>query len=420
MPNPRSTSVQAAYPSLAMALLAIVAVALTLRGPIVAITPVLGQVAADLGLGAGAAGLLGTLPVLAFAVCSPPAAVVIRKVGPEVAVVLTLTGIFVSQLVRAIPTPTTVFAGTMALGVAITLGNIVVPVLIHRDVAPPRVAMVTGLYAAVLNVGSLATVLVTAPLANALGWPWALASWSALAAAAGVICVLVQRRPATPAHPRASRTESTHPDGPTAAPAEVRASPSRPALRIRATWLLSLAFTVQAFSYFGFTTWLPTYLSDATGSAPAAAGALAASFQAWGIAGGFLVPALIRTIGLRGAALSVGLMWTSLSVGTLGAPGLIGMWLVLGGMAQSGGFIVIFSAVAVAARDSREAAGMSAIVQACGYVVATLSGPVIGALRELSGGWQLPMTTLIGATVLFTLLATMATTHVHRAADYPA
>ncbi|WP_347354684.1 MFS transporter [Intrasporangium sp.] len=384
----------------------IVMIALPLRGPIVAITPVLDQVAADLGLGAGAAGLLGTLPVLAFAVASPLAALTTRRIGPEAATLLTFVGIFVSQLVRAIPTTATMFAGTVALGLSITLGNIVVPVVIQRDVPMNRVGAVTGMYTATMNTGSLLTALVTAPLAAALGWPLALASWSLLTAGCLAVWALPARRRAGTISPWRTARQAPEPHPAVVDPDGASVGVARPAprrvTRLQVTWLLATAFSAQAFTYYAYTTWLPSYLVETAGLAATGAGALASSFQAWGVLGGLLVPVLFRWIGLSGTAAVLGGLWLVMSIGLILAPGLIALWLFLGGLAQAGGFVVVFSAVAMAARDSRETASMSALIQTFAYVVAASAGPVVGALREATGGWAVPLTALVAVTALFT------------------
>src|SRR5699024_4931275 len=77
--------------------------------------------------------------------------------------------------------PWLVLVGTGIIGLAITLGNIVVPVIIRREVPWEQVSMVTGLYSAMMNIGSMATLIGTGPLAAALGWRWALATWGVLA-----------------------------------------------------------------------------------------------------------------------------------------------------------------------------------------------------------------------------------------------
>ena len=62
---------------------AIVLVAINLRASITAVGPIVSDIRADLGLSSASAGLLTTLPVLAFAVASPLAGPLSRKIGIE-------------------------------------------------------------------------------------------------------------------------------------------------------------------------------------------------------------------------------------------------------------------------------------------------------------------------------------------------
>ena len=71
-------------------LLAILAVALNLRGAITCVGPLLEHIQARFGLNATAAGLLTSLPLFAFALLSPYAAPVARRLGMEQAVFVSL------------------------------------------------------------------------------------------------------------------------------------------------------------------------------------------------------------------------------------------------------------------------------------------------------------------------------------------
>src|SRR5690606_21027276 len=73
--------------------LGIVLAALTLRRPFTAPAPLLGRIRTDVAISAAPAGLLTTLPVLCFAVTTPLAARVVRRAGPELAVVTCLLGV---------------------------------------------------------------------------------------------------------------------------------------------------------------------------------------------------------------------------------------------------------------------------------------------------------------------------------------
>ncbi|MCU1406393.1 MAG: transporter, partial [Glaciihabitans sp.] len=77
----------------ALILAGILLVALNLRSPIVAVAPVLDRIVSDIGLTAVTAGLLTSLPVLAFALTTPIAAALLTRIGPDFAVAMSLLGI---------------------------------------------------------------------------------------------------------------------------------------------------------------------------------------------------------------------------------------------------------------------------------------------------------------------------------------
>jgi len=165
---------------------AIVLVALNLRGPLVAVSPVVDAIRADLGVSAGVAGLLTSLPVLAFALASPPASWLIGRLGPERAMLVGLAVLGVGTVLRSSDGVAGALVGTALIGVGITFGNIVVPVVIGRDF-PHRSGALLGVYTAVMNIGSMITLSITVPIADGVGWRYALLTWLVVALAAALV-----------------------------------------------------------------------------------------------------------------------------------------------------------------------------------------------------------------------------------------
>ncbi|MHC2186046.1 CP family cyanate transporter-like MFS transporter [Rathayibacter agropyri] len=379
----------------------VVAVALTalvLRGPIVAVAPVIDAVRGDLSLSSGQAGVLTSIPVLCFALATPLALLVIRRAGPDAAVTVTILGVALGTIVRSAGDVVAVVAGTVLIGVFITIGNVVLPVVIRRDVSAERIDLTTGVYTAALNLGSTITSLGTAPLALALGWRGALVIWLGLNALALVGWLLA-------VGPRAALRP---------APRLVRGSgPAEPAPRIwRSATVLALAlcFSSQAFSYYGVTAWLPSLLVDRNGFSIATAGASSSVFQLAAVAGAVGIPLLVRRLGPRGSILLVGLLWCTVPIGLLLAPQLWALWCVLGGVAQGGGFTVVFVLVVRLSRSDAHASRLSATVQGIGYAVAATAPTVIGFAHDASGGWDAPLLTVLAATCSFLVCGTLAAT----------
>lgn len=394
-----------AFPWLLLAGIALVA--MNLRGPLVAIAPVIGDIEEDLGLSSTAAGLLTSLPVLCFALGTPIAAWTIRLTGAERAVAVALVGTLAGTIIRSGGTTEAAFAGTIVIGLAIAIGNVVLPVVIRRDVPPDRAQLVTGVYAAMMNIGSLMTALLTAPLAEAIGWQLALLSWSVFIVAALVVWGIHLRR-TTIENAEARAAEVLEVTGSIAAIDAESAAKARSAWRNPMTWLLAAAFAAQSFSFYGLSAWLPSLVADEFGFSLVEAGAVASLFQLSAIAGALGAPLLskARPVWLQPAL--VGALWITLPLGLLVAPDAYAVWIVLGGIAQGAGFVVIISTVVRITRDDREATQMSALVQAGGYVLAASGPPLLAALHESSGGWQQPMLAVLVATVSFLVLTTVA------------
>lgn len=395
-----------------LVIVGVLVAALSLRGPIVAPTPVLREIEHDLGIGAATAGLLTTAPVLMFALLTPLAALVIRRGGAEFALLASLSGILLGTFIRALPGFGWMLVGMVVIGAAITVGNVVIPVIIRRDVPPGRVATVTAAYTATLNVGSLLTALLTAPLAAAIGWSPALVVWSVLTIGGLVLWVIHMRRSGRDGDrlsgepdavtPPAGSAEVVSLTGPL--PTVVSGRGERAILRRPVTWLLISAFGLQVAMYYALTTWLPALTADELGLDIAGAGAVASVFQGAGIAGAFVVPLIARFAPPFVAPLTICVSWFATCVGILVAPDLLPLWLVLGGIGHAGGFVVIFSALVRVSHSDAEAAGMSALVQGGGYGLGALGAPLVGWIHEAAGGWDAALAVMVGMSVLYGVL----------------
>ena len=368
-------------------MLAIGLIALNMRGPLVAVAPVIAQLEDDLGFTPVELGFLTGIPVLCFALAAPLASLAGRKLGPEFAITLTLLGVLFGVVVRSAGGGALVMLGTVILGVAITIGNIVVPLIIRRDFTPARQGAAMGTYTAALNIGSFLTSMVSAPLADLLGWRPAIAASGLFAVAAAAVWVIaVGRRAFIPA----------------AIPA---ADPRRPG-KLTSRWItaaLTFGFAGQAFSYYGVTAWLPSLLSDELGMSPAAAGAGSSLFQILAIVGGLGVPLAARFASTTAVGLALGLLWLTVPVGLLLAPELWWLWCSFGGVAQGGGITLIFLAIIRLARDQASAARMSAVVQGTGYSFGAVAPTLLGYVHGTTGAWTGPLLMILCSVAAFIL-----------------
>ena len=404
--------------SAAVLVVAIVVLALNLRGPIVAVSAVLEPIRADLGISAGTAGLLTSLPVLCFGLGTPLASVLLARAGLARRVAISLVVLLVGIVVRSLDGLAAVLAGTVLIGLGITVANVAVPVVIGRDLARWSGA-VLGVYTAALNVGSMVTLSFTVPIADRSSWRIALLAWGALVVVGLAVWCFATRGPVR----RGVRNPVDTPTGPIACRSRVtplrlsrsgvtllhshRGGDDRVWWHRPVVWGLTAGFAGQAFAYYGMTAWLPLLLRDELGMAPGAAGASSSIFQIAAIIGAFGVPVLLRVCpGPRTVVLIVVAAWSTLPLGLLLAPQLWAVWCSVAGAAQGGGLVVIFALVVRRARGLAESRQMSALVQGGGYTVAATGPTVVGAVHEATQSWTAPLLVILAA---ITLLAVGAT-----------
>lgn len=407
------------------ALTGMVLIALNLRGPIVAPAPILGILQDDLGMSVQTSGLLTALPIACFGVVSFLALPLLRRGGPDQAIALCLAGILFGTLLRSSGGTGLALAGTVVIGASIAVGNVLVPVIIRRDFAPARVPLVTGVYTAAMNIGSMITLILTAPLAEAVGWRTAMVVWSALALAAALAWLslvgwrvfLLGTQKEDPPGGTGSAGEAGGPAGTEPdAPAQ---DTQRSAWRTPQAWVMLIAFSGQAFSFYAVSTWLPTMLTDLLGLDTAGAGAGSSLFQGPAIVGALAVPLLSRRLRIRTLLWLTCAAWAALPAGLLLAPAAWPVWVTLGGVAQGAGITVLLLILVRMGGSGRRAGQLSAMVQGGGYLVAATGPVVLGTLHSASGSWILPLA-VVGISIAALFFAGSAAAKVSDGARRPA
>src|SRR5215213_7088972 len=222
--------------------LGIVLLAANLRPALTGVAPLIGQIRADTGISNGVAGLLTTLPLLAFALLSPFAPRVARRFGMERALLASLlilaAGILLRWAVAAL------FLGTAILGAAIAVGNVLLPGLVKREF-PEHAGLMTSVYSASLGISAALAAGVSVPLAQlaGIGWRGALAVWALPALLASVAWLPQLGRSDRPADPSARNSPGV-----------------RDLWRSPLAWQVTLFMGLQSLSYYVTLTWLPEIL----------------------------------------------------------------------------------------------------------------------------------------------------------------
>lgn len=356
---------------------AIVLTGLTMRVAVTSVGAVLTDLEHGLHASSSVAGVITTLPVIAFAGIGFLGPRLAHRFGEHRLVTAALLAATVGLVLRAVAGSVWLFAvlSMLALtGGAIT--NVLMPALVKRHF-PDRIGTLTAVYTTALAIGMTASAGLTAPLATLGGqnWRFGIGAWALLTAVAVLpwLPMLAGDRPE-----------------PDELPDRV---PLSRLLRSKLAWALVMMFATQSFQAyiaFGwFTDFFRHHHLDAT-----QAGLLVAFYAALTIPVSMVIPALA----VRGQRLIVlGLTTATLLsyLGMLAAPvGGAWLWMLLGGIG-SGMFPLSLTMIGLRSRELATTAALSAFVQGIGYLLAGTGPLLVGVLLGISDSWTWPLVVLI-------------------------
>jgi CP family cyanate transporter-like MFS transporter len=366
-------------------LVALFLAALTLRPQLVGVGPLLPSVQDDLGVSHAVAGLLGTIPVLCMGLFAPPAPYLSGRIGSRhaVAAALALVGVF--GVVRALaPGAALVVALTFPVGVGMGLAGAMLPVAVKERFAD-RPGFATGVYTSGITIGSALAAALAVPLAHAAGgWRTPLLAFGAVSTALGALWLWLTR--SEPRHVR------------------VELRPLRLPLRRPLAWRLVAAFFFMSSVFYGLNAWLPDAYVE-RGWSESSAGGLLAVLNTVTIPCGFFVAWAADHWGSRRAWLAgAAVLQVVALLGVVTWPGGGWLWAVLLGIAIGPLFPLTMTLPLDAAERPAEVAALAGMMLGIGYTLSASSPLLLGAIRDLTGGFGAVLWTLVGAAAVLVVV----------------
>ncbi|WP_156313280.1 MFS transporter [Micromonospora sp. HK10] len=368
-----------------LVLVAMLLVAVNLRTAVTSLGALLDEIRGGLGLSGSTAGLVTTLPTIAFAGLGALTPWLVRRWPAARVLVLAMLALTAGQVLRVVTDSAVVFVLTSALALSgIAVANILLPMLVKQHF-PHRTGLVTGAYTMALTVGTTVAAASAVPVAHAFGsWRAGLGVWAGLAALAVLPWVPLALRD------RRARRAAT-PTAAVATPARIRPG------RTRLGWAMATYFGAQSLSGYAIMGWLAQLFRDAGYSAQTA-GLLLAGVTALGVPVALAMPAVagrLRT--LRPLVLGLTAFSTAAYLGLALAPhGPAPFWVLLLALGQ-GAFPLILTTIGLRARTAEGTVALSAFAQSTGYLIAALGPLLVGILYEATGGWTAPLGFLLAA-----------------------
>jgi len=362
-------------------LVGLVLLSLNLRPAAVSVGPILDELRTAFSMSPAAAGLLTSLPVLAFACFGALAPAAARRVGPHRMTLVALLALVAGLAGRAATSSEPVFLALSMLALAgMAVANVLLPSLVKLHY-PDRVGPLTALYTTVLSTGLTATLVLTVPLTDALGgWRAGLGTWAALAALAVLpwVALAARDRALEPAPRRVGFVDVA---------------------RTRLGWAMAGFFGLQSLQAYAVFGWFATLWRD-SGFSAATAGVLVGLLAATAIPFSLWLPSVLARardprpmLVLVVACYPVGYLMLLLAPHALAVPAAL-----LVGIGTTT-FPLILTLIGLRSRTAEGTAALSAFTQATGYLIAGIGPFGIGVLHDVSGGWSVPLLVLAALTL---------------------
>ncbi|RYG71682.1 MFS transporter [Lentibacillus lipolyticus] len=368
----------------------IVLVAFNLRPAITSVGPVIGIIRDDIGLSNWSAGMLTSLPLVAFAITSPIAPKLGNRFSNERMLLAGLVLLLFGISMRSISITALLFAGTLFVGFGIALLNVLLPGVI-KEKFPKKVGLMTSVYSTAMGMFAAAASGLSIPFTEGLGWGWQLALfvWATPTILGIIIWVYL------------SKTDKE----------DENADMKYVRVRGNRMWTSPLAWQVacfmglQSFMFYVTISWLPEILHD-NGMAMGTAGWMLSFAQFVGLPASFIVPVAAGKLkSQRIIVLIMGLIALSGYSGLLIGDSFVLMVIstILIGITLSGTFALALAFLGMRARNSRHAAELSGMAQSLGYTLAAVGPMFIGLLYDVTHAWTVPLITLICVAAMVTV-----------------
>nr|WP_258562686.1 MFS transporter [Nocardioides sp. MAH-18] len=350
---------------------------LNLRPAAVSIGPVLEEIRDAYSMSGPTAGLLTSLPVIAFAAFGALAPAAAHRIGLHRVTLLALVAVMLGLTGRALTGSETLFLLLSMLALAgMAMANVLLPSLVKLHF-PDRIGMVTAIYTTALSTGLTAALVLTVPISDSFGgWRWGLGTWALVAAVAAIPWFGLA------AHDR--HLESTP-----------RTVSFRDVARTRLGLAMAGFFGLQSLQAYAIFGWFATLWRD-NGYDATTAGVLAGVVAGTAIPLSLWLPNVLarsaepwRVLVAVIATYPVGYVGLMLSPHDLAL-----LWAVLVGIGTVT-FPLILTLIGLRARTPEGTAALSAFTQSTGYLIAAAGPFVVGVVHTATSGWTVPLALML-------------------------
>ena len=374
-------------------LLGIILLGMILRTPITSVGAIIGPLKNLLEINNTVAGLITTIPLIAFAIFSPFVAKISNKIGLEKTLYLAAIVTSIGLLLRFYINTSVFFVTTFIIGVGLTVGNVLLPGL-AKKYFPENLGVMTGFYAVVMNVSASVAAGVSYPILSSniggekFSTGLAVNIWLIVSILNIVIYAIITK------NSKSERIEDKKYGG-------------KGYLTSLKMWSVMLSMGLQSALFYCSVSWFAEIMIS-KGFTPSEAGLLLSISQFAQFPSTFLVPVLAEKIKNKLIIpIFIAMGYVASLIGMIYIQGnfaLMTIYIVLFALAGGGSFSYVMYLFSAKSKNEEEAADISGLAQAGGYWLAAIFPPLLGYVRDVLN-WDVAIYILImTASLLFITL----------------
>lgn len=350
----------------------IIFIALNLRPALASVGPLIEEIRESTGLSNTLLGLLTTLPLIAFGVVSTLTPLFTKRFGIGGTLLGAMILLTIGIALRYFQWIPALYLGTFLLGIAIALGNVLLPSLTKRNFSENS-GFITSMYSSLMSVGAALAAGLSVPLSDNLnlGWRGSLVVWGLLS----YIAIFVWM-------PQVGKLKKNTNN-------RSFAVAMKKMVKSKLAWKIALFMGLQSMVFYTILAWLPVILQS-RGYDAAFAGWMLSLSQATGIIGSLVIPYLAgKQKNQRGIVVVLVLLELVSLTGLLFPQfGLVALWVSILGIALGGTFGLALLFLVLRSHDTESATELSGMAQSIGYLVAATGPMLFGGIFDLTGNWD--------------------------------
>ncbi|HEL1738254.1 TPA: MFS transporter [Streptococcus suis] len=349
----------------------IVMLGVVMRAPFTALPAILIDVAAGLGVEVSSLGILTSIPLIMFALCSSLAPRLAAKFGMEKLMALVLLVMVLGSGMRVLNLPA-LYIGTMLVGATIAFINVLLPSLVAANF-PKKIGLYTTIYITLMGVAATVASMIAVPIVSSSSWEFFILLITGLVFMAFLIWL--------------PNVKNNHRFA-----SENKGNQKSSIWKNKAAIAFLIFGGLQSVLYYTEITWLPT-ISQSVGFSKAEAGLMAGLFNMTAIPMSMIIPAVLsrqtkemrRNIMLAISSVTLfGLVMMAL------IPTNLILWSALHiilSFSNAALFPYMMLSFTLKTSNSQATAQLSGMVQTGGYLIAAFGPGLLGYSYPIFGNW---------------------------------